>query len=173
MRTPIAAEAEPRSPARAGLGAEERPVTHRLRREEVVTIQVLAEKQLPQRAIARQLGVTEGTVRYHLQRQRVGACDGRHERSFQAPRRLRPGWKGGRSQSARPTCTRCTSTSRKSTATPAATARCCATCGIATDGRRCGPTAVWRRRLGRSRRLIGASSLEWTWVTARSGCTPS
>lgn len=49
----------------------------RLRSEEVVTIQVLAEKQVPRRAIARQLGVSEGAVRYRLRRQAEGAEDGR------------------------------------------------------------------------------------------------
>jgi transposase len=52
-------------------------MVERLRSEEVVTIQVLAEKQVPRRAIARQLGVSEGAVRYHLRRQAEGASDGR------------------------------------------------------------------------------------------------
>lgn len=42
-----------------------------------MTIRVLSEKQMPARAIARQLGVVESTVRYHLQRAREGAVDGR------------------------------------------------------------------------------------------------
>jgi transposase len=49
----------------------------RLRPEEVVTIQTLSEKQVSNRAIARQLGVTEGAVRYHLRRRAQGAVDGR------------------------------------------------------------------------------------------------
>jgi hypothetical protein len=36
----------------------------RLRPEEIVTIQVLAEKGEPNTRIAQMLGVTEGTVRY-------------------------------------------------------------------------------------------------------------
>ena len=40
----------------------------RLRREEIVTIEVLAEKGQNHCEIARTLGVTEGTVRYHLRR---------------------------------------------------------------------------------------------------------
>jgi len=40
----------------------------RLRREEIVTIQVLAEKGQNHCEIGRRLGVTEGTVRYHLRR---------------------------------------------------------------------------------------------------------
>lgn len=56
----------------------------RLRPEEVVTIKVLAEKGQPKTAIARQLGVTEGTVRYHLQRAAQGKTDGRKDRSFKA-----------------------------------------------------------------------------------------
>lgn len=54
----------------------------RLCPEEVVTIQVLSEKQVPARAIARQLGVTEGTVRYHLRR--VGTVDRRKAKVFDA-----------------------------------------------------------------------------------------
>ncbi len=49
----------------------------RLSREEVVTIQVLSEKGMPKRQIAREVGVTESTVRYHVQRGREGARDGR------------------------------------------------------------------------------------------------
>jgi transposase len=56
----------------------------RLRREEIVTIQVLAEKGQNHCQIARALGVTEGTVRYHLKRQAEGAEDGRKERPFKA-----------------------------------------------------------------------------------------
>jgi transposase len=56
----------------------------RLRPEEVVTIQVLSQKHLPGRAIARQLGVTEGAVRYHLRRTREGAIDGRKAKVFDA-----------------------------------------------------------------------------------------
>jgi hypothetical protein len=54
----------------------------RLRREEVVTIHVLAEKGEKKTDIARVLGVTEGTVRYHLRR--VGVEDGRKDKSFLA-----------------------------------------------------------------------------------------
>lgn len=42
-----------------------------------MTIKTLAAKGLPKRAIARQLDLTEGTVRYHLRRMAVGADDGR------------------------------------------------------------------------------------------------
>jgi len=54
----------------------------RLRREEIVTIEVLDSKQVAARAIARQLGVCEGTVRYHLKRK--GAADGRCAKPFAA-----------------------------------------------------------------------------------------
>lgn len=56
----------------------------RLRREEVVTIQVLRERGMSQRAIARQLGVDERAVRYRLQRLASGAVDGRSEKPFRA-----------------------------------------------------------------------------------------
>jgi len=49
----------------------------RLRREERVTIEVLAEKGQSNRVIARTLGVDESTVRYHLRRKESGATDGR------------------------------------------------------------------------------------------------
>jgi hypothetical protein len=55
-----------------------------LSREEIVTIQVLSEKQVASRAIARQLGVTEGAIRYHQRRSRDGAVDGRKDKSFAA-----------------------------------------------------------------------------------------
>jgi len=55
-----------------------------LRREEVVTIQVLSAKEVPSRAIARQLGVAESTVRYHLRRSREGSVDGRKDKVFAA-----------------------------------------------------------------------------------------
>lgn len=42
-----------------------------------MTIKTLAHRGVPNRAIARQLGLSEGTVRYHLRRQVAGAGDGR------------------------------------------------------------------------------------------------
>ena len=59
-------------------------MARRLRREEVVTIQVLAEKGEAKRQIARTLGVSEGTVRYHLRRAEAGAVDGRQGKPFRA-----------------------------------------------------------------------------------------
>jgi transposase len=56
----------------------------RLRREEVVTIQVLSEKGENHCQVARVLGVTEGTVRYHLRRAAEGAEDGRRDQPFKA-----------------------------------------------------------------------------------------
>lgn len=52
-------------------------MVRRLRREEVLTIRVLAEKGEPKRRIARTLGVSEGLVRYHLRRAEAQASDGR------------------------------------------------------------------------------------------------
>lgn len=54
-------------------------MARRLRKEEVVTIEVLADKGLWKRAIARQLGVADRTVRYHLEPQADGAVDGRKD----------------------------------------------------------------------------------------------
>lgn len=56
----------------------------RLRREEIVTIEVLAAKGQNHCEIARTLAVTEGTVRYHLRRAAEGARDGRKERPYRA-----------------------------------------------------------------------------------------
>jgi transposase len=56
----------------------------KLKREEVVTLNVLKEKGQSQSAIARTLGVTEGAVRYHVRRRRQGATDGRSEKRFKA-----------------------------------------------------------------------------------------
>lgn len=56
----------------------------RLRREETVTIGVLAGRGQNHCEIARTLGVTEGTVRYHLRRAAAGARDGRKERPYRA-----------------------------------------------------------------------------------------
>ena len=56
----------------------------RLSEEEVVTIGVLADKGKNHCEIARTLGVSEGTVRYHLRRQAEEAQDGRRQKGFQA-----------------------------------------------------------------------------------------
>ena len=57
----------------------------RLRREEIVTIEVLAEKGQNHCEIAPTLGVTEGTVRYHLRRAAAAAAeDGRANKEFRA-----------------------------------------------------------------------------------------
>jgi transposase len=56
----------------------------RLSREERVTIEVLATKGQNHCEIARTLGVTEGTVRYHLRRAESAITDGRAERTFKA-----------------------------------------------------------------------------------------
>jgi transposase len=49
----------------------------KLRPEEIVTLEVLNGKGLAHTEIARTLGVTEGAVRYHLERQAKGQKDGR------------------------------------------------------------------------------------------------
>jgi len=49
----------------------------KLDREARMTIKHLRSRGLSQSAIARLLGVTEGAVRYHAQRQRDSAIDGR------------------------------------------------------------------------------------------------
>ena len=49
-----------------------------------MTIKTLASKGVAKRAIARQLGLSEGTVRYLLRRQAAGANDGRAKQRFLA-----------------------------------------------------------------------------------------
>jgi transposase len=51
----------------------------KLSKEHIVTIRVLNERGQSKCSIARTLGVTEGTVRYHLRRQATGAGDGRRK----------------------------------------------------------------------------------------------
>jgi transposase len=57
-------------------------VAPKLRPEEIVTLQVLAEKGQSNREIARALGVTEGAVRYH--RRRTSRDDGRRNKPRKA-----------------------------------------------------------------------------------------
>src|ERR1041385_3111774 len=57
-----------------------------LDRETRMTISVLARNGQSGRAIARMLGVDEGTVRYHLERQAEGAVDGRSQQAHKAQR---------------------------------------------------------------------------------------
>lgn len=49
----------------------------KLDREDVVTLENLAERGVPNREIARLLRISEGNVRYHLRRKATGALDGR------------------------------------------------------------------------------------------------
>ncbi len=49
----------------------------RLSKEDVVTIEALRKRGQSAPAVARVLGVTEGTVRYHDRRAAAGAADGR------------------------------------------------------------------------------------------------
>jgi transposase len=56
----------------------------RLSKEEVVTLQVLDKKGKKKTEIAVTLGVTEGTVRYHLKRAQEGAVDGRSDKEHEA-----------------------------------------------------------------------------------------
>ena len=56
----------------------------RLRREEVVTIEVLAQLEMANTVVAAQLGVTEGAVRYRRNRIAQGVTDGRKKQAFKA-----------------------------------------------------------------------------------------
>ena len=58
----------------------------RLSKEEIVTLRVLGEKGLRKTEIAEALGVSEGTVRYHLKRAAQGARDGRGNKERLAAR---------------------------------------------------------------------------------------
>jgi transposase len=79
-------------------------MARRLCGEEVVTIKVLARKGLTKRAIARQLGVADRTVRYHLEREGSGARDGRANKVFKAAPygAVIAGWMQARSSGRRP-----------------------------------------------------------------------
>jgi IS30 family transposase len=59
-------------------------MARRLSTEERVTIKVLAEKGVPKRQIARELGVDEGTVRYQLKRAASDQVDGRKNKPRKA-----------------------------------------------------------------------------------------
>ena len=76
----------------------------RLSKEEIVTIRVLAEKGQNHCEIARTVGVTESTVRYHLRRAADGAEDGRKNKSERAARvaEVISAWHTERGGSARP-----------------------------------------------------------------------
>ena len=76
----------------------------RLTREEVVTIQVLSEKGLPKRQIAREMGVAESTVRYHVERGEAGAVDGRAGKPRRADELAGPieAWVAARGEDPRP-----------------------------------------------------------------------
>lgn len=54
----------------------------KLTKDEIVTLQVLNQKGVSNRAIARRLGVSEGAVRYHLRRRAAEIEDGRRKRSL-------------------------------------------------------------------------------------------
>ena len=58
----------------------------KLSKEHIVTIKVLSERGERNCSIARTLGVTEGTVRYHMGRSRDGAVTGHFKTSH--PRAL-------------------------------------------------------------------------------------
>lgn len=76
----------------------------RLTREEVVSIQVLSEKGVPKRQIAREMQVAESTVRYHVRRGETGASDGRSGKGKKADEMAAPieAWVMGRNSDARP-----------------------------------------------------------------------
>jgi len=49
----------------------------KLLKEEIVTMDILRRQGESNQAIAKRLGITEGTVRYHLKRMDQNAKDGR------------------------------------------------------------------------------------------------
>jgi transposase len=59
-------------------------MARRLRPEEIVTIQVLAQQGMAKRAIARQLGLDESSVRYQLERVAKSRSDGRKAKGRKA-----------------------------------------------------------------------------------------
>jgi transposase len=57
-------------------------VLAKLTKDEIVTLQVLHTKGESNRAVAKRLSVSEGTVRYHLRRQANSASDGRQKQAL-------------------------------------------------------------------------------------------
>ena len=132
----------------------------RLTRGEVVTIQVPMDKQVSTREIARQLGVTEGAVRYHQRRAAEHAKDGRQLQTQRAAGLAEAvdAWRGRMaSSSGRSTCASSTTNWWSCTATQARTSRCCASCSDGTS-RRCARGDAWRRSRARRRNRTGATS---------------
>jgi hypothetical protein len=62
----------------------------RLSREDVVTIEALAQKGQNNSERARTLGASEGTVRYHRRRANAGAEDGQRDKPFASAARSGP-----------------------------------------------------------------------------------
>lgn len=75
-----------------------------LSKEEIVTVGVLTEKGQNHCEIGRTLGVTEGTVRYHLRRAAEGAEDGRKSKTFKVEplAEVIAAWHEDRAESSRP-----------------------------------------------------------------------
>ena len=76
----------------------------RLSKEEIVALRVLGEKNMKKTEIAATLGVSEGTVRYHLKRKEQGAIDGRHNKPQKADEysKVISHWVESRSEGDRP-----------------------------------------------------------------------
>jgi transposase len=76
----------------------------RLSKEEIVAIGILGGKDLKKTQIAAMLGVSEGTIRYHLRRQASGEKDGRGNKAHKAAEfsEIIANWFASRSEDERP-----------------------------------------------------------------------
>jgi hypothetical protein len=126
----------------------------RPRKEEVVTLQALAEKRQIHCEVIRTPGVTEGTIRYHLRRAAAGTEGGHRHRAFKTESMLEAiaSWMVGPVEGAfRPPGERLGLLGGR--VLPR-----CASCGDCACGRRSGRIVVWRRLPGHRVRRAGAST---------------
>ena len=151
-------------------------MAERLRREEIVTIAVLAEKGQNHCEIARAVGVTEGTVRYHLRRKAEGAEDGRSKRAYKAEALagVIEHWYADREERRRPVNVEELWEHLAAEYGYGGSYRSVLRYVRARYPRpNSGPTGGWRRRRGRRRRRTGRSTPGWTSGRDPSPCTCS
>jgi hypothetical protein len=134
----------------------------RLTAEEIVTIKTLASKGVAVRAIARQLGKNESSVRHHARESDEGREDGRRNKVAKCDA-LAPeieAWATAHSKGERPTNVRelyeWLVAERHYDGSYKAVVRWVR--AVAGGSRRFAPTAGWRRRPGRSARPTGVTS---------------
>ncbi len=147
-----------------------------LDKEEIVTVRVLAKKGQNHCEIAQTLGVTEGTVRYHLRRAAEGAADGRKSKTFKVEplAEVIAAWHEDRAESSRPINVQDLHDHLAEEHRYAGSYR-----SVLRYVRKHYPRPKrrtycgWRRRRERSRRPTGVSFHGSMWEPVRSRCTRS